>query len=119
MLRNGLSRPELNPGPCELRTMPRCVPVPSDDVTVYLVLEDFGQLGRAFLETDIGEADRETIIRNFISGEYEKPCGWSPSTPRKAGRGMCPKTSPAGCWIEPSTPTTVSAITPSSSSTVM
>jgi hypothetical protein len=72
MLRNGLRRPELNPGPCELRTMPRCVPEPSDDVTVYLVLEDFGQLGRAFLETDIGEADRETIIRNFMSGQYEK-----------------------------------------------
>jgi hypothetical protein len=48
------------------------MPEPSDDVTVYLVLEDFGHLGRAFLETDIAEADRETIIRNFISGQYEK-----------------------------------------------
>jgi hypothetical protein len=36
MPRSGLRRPELNPGLCELRTMPR-VPEPSDDVTVYLV----------------------------------------------------------------------------------
>ncbi len=48
------------------------LPEQSDDVTVYLILEDFGQLGRAFLESDIAEADRETIIRKFISGQYEK-----------------------------------------------
>jgi hypothetical protein len=42
-----------------------------NDVTVYLVEEDFGQLGRAYLETDTAEADRETIVRNFISGQYE------------------------------------------------
>jgi hypothetical protein len=42
-----------------------------NDVTVYLVEEDFGQRGRAYLETDAAEADRETIIRNFISGQYE------------------------------------------------
>jgi hypothetical protein len=38
---------------------------------VYLVEEDFGQRGRAYLETDAAQADRETIIRNFISGQYE------------------------------------------------
>jgi hypothetical protein len=42
----------------------------SDDVTVYLVVNDFGSLGRAFVETDIAEADRETVIRNFLSGQY-------------------------------------------------
>jgi hypothetical protein len=71
MPRNGLRRPELNPGLRELRTMPRCVLEPSDDVTIYLVLEDFGQLGRAFLETDVADADRETVIRSFISGQYQ------------------------------------------------
>jgi hypothetical protein len=40
------------------------------DVTVYLVLNDFGQLGKAYVETDIAEADRETVIRNFLSGQY-------------------------------------------------
>src|SRR5271169_707319 len=41
-----------------------------DDVTVYLVVNDFGKFGRAFVETDIAEADRETVIRNFLSGQY-------------------------------------------------
>ena len=41
-----------------------------DDVTVYLVVNDFGEFGRAFVETDIAEADRETVIRNFVSGQY-------------------------------------------------
>jgi hypothetical protein len=53
----------------ELRTMPR--PISEDDLTLYLVLEDFGPLGRAFLETDLAEADRKTIIGNFISGQYQ------------------------------------------------
>ena len=34
---------------------------------------DFGSLGRAFVETDIAEADRETVIRNFLSGQYSSP----------------------------------------------
>jgi hypothetical protein len=41
-----------------------------NDVTVFLVEEDFGHLGRAYRETDAAEADRETIVRNFISGQY-------------------------------------------------
>jgi hypothetical protein len=51
--------------------MPRLAPDVTNDVTVYLVEEDFGQRGRAFLETDAAEADRESIVRNFISGQYE------------------------------------------------
>ena len=47
-------------------------PVPDypDDVTVYLVVNDFGQFGKAYVETDIAEADCETVIRNFLSGQY-------------------------------------------------
>ena len=41
-----------------------------DDVTVYLVVNDYGKLGRAFVETDIAEADRETVLRNFVTGQY-------------------------------------------------
>jgi hypothetical protein len=44
-------------------------PVP-DDATVYLVFNDFGKFGKAYVETDICESDREAIIRNFISGQY-------------------------------------------------
>jgi hypothetical protein len=46
---------------------------PKDDVTAYIVVEDFGDLGRAFLETDLAEADLGTIVRNMISGEYRDP----------------------------------------------
>jgi hypothetical protein len=44
-----------------------------DDVTAYLVVEDFGDLGRAFRETELAEADLDTIVRNMISGEYRDP----------------------------------------------
>jgi hypothetical protein len=55
----------------ELRIVP---PVnPENDVTVYLVAEDFGNLGRAFPETDLAEADHDTIVRNMISREYRDP----------------------------------------------
>jgi hypothetical protein len=40
------------------------------DATVYLVVNDFGQFGRAFVETDVAEADRETIIRKLVAGQY-------------------------------------------------
>jgi hypothetical protein len=34
------------------------------------VVNDFGSLRRAFVETDIAEADRETVVRDFLSGQY-------------------------------------------------
>jgi hypothetical protein len=49
---------------------PRRVSEPSDDVTVYLVLNDHGQFGIAYDETDPAEADDETIICNFLTGQY-------------------------------------------------
>jgi hypothetical protein len=50
--------------------MPRPLPEHSDDGTIYLVLNDYGKLGSAYVESDPAEADRETIIRNFLSGQY-------------------------------------------------
>lgn len=47
--------------------------VPSFDVTVYIVLNDFGRLGRAYLETDEAEADLETVIESMLSGQYKAP----------------------------------------------
>ena len=46
------------------------LPERSDDITVYLVLNDYGKLGSAYVETDPAEANRESIIRNFLSGRY-------------------------------------------------
>src|SRR5262245_51489175 len=42
-------------------------------VTVYIVINDFGELGRAYVETDEAKADEETILTNIISGEYSNP----------------------------------------------
>ena len=56
-----------------MRIMARIASDYPNDVTVYLVEEDFGRNGRAYRETDAAEADRATIIRNFISGQYHKP----------------------------------------------
>jgi hypothetical protein len=40
------------------------------DVTVYTVLNDFGQLGRAYVESDEATADEQTVINNISDGEY-------------------------------------------------
>jgi hypothetical protein len=54
--------------------MRRASLVPSDnDITVYQVLEDFGQLGRAWREIDEAGADERSIIDAILSGEYERP----------------------------------------------
>jgi hypothetical protein len=47
--------------------------VPSLDDDLHFVLCDFGKNGCAFVETDPAHADRNTIIRNLIAGEYERP----------------------------------------------
>ena len=41
--------------------------------TVYLVLNDFGTLGRSWLETDEDETDLETIISGMLEGQYSNP----------------------------------------------
>jgi hypothetical protein len=47
--------------------------VPGFDVDVYLVLDDFGKIGRAYREADEEKSDRQTIVRNLIAGEYNDP----------------------------------------------
>lgn len=47
---------------------------PAFDVTVHIVLNDFGErLGRAYCETDEAAADETSIIENIIDGEYSCP----------------------------------------------
>ena len=57
-----------------MRTSPSIAPngVEKD---IYLVLEDFGRLGRAWRETDDDATDRETLILNLLFGEYKNPVG--------------------------------------------
>jgi hypothetical protein len=44
-----------------------------DDQTVYLVLEDFGHLGRAWRETGADTADLESTITDLLQGQYNAP----------------------------------------------
>ena len=48
--------------------------VPEDDNRdVYLVLDDFGDLGRAWCETAETAAERTTLIRHLMEGQYGNP----------------------------------------------
>jgi len=55
--------------------MPRSPSIVPEDTNrdVYLVLDDFGRLGRAWRETDEAGADRATLVLNLLDGQYEEP----------------------------------------------
>jgi hypothetical protein len=68
-----------------MSSSPSIVPQGVDQDT-YLVLDDFGPLGRAWRETNEESTNRETLIRDLFAGEYESPArivafntaeGWS------------------------------------------
>jgi hypothetical protein len=40
---------------------------------LYVVLDDFGKLGRAYREVDEEAADKETVIRNLMDGQKQRP----------------------------------------------
>ena len=54
--------------------------------TVDLVLDGFGTFGQADRETDPRQADRQTVLANLLSGQYERlPSALRPARPPKAG----------------------------------
>jgi hypothetical protein len=53
--------------------MPRSPSIVPEKDDTYLVLEDFGHLGRAWRETDEAGAARPTLVRNLLEGQYENP----------------------------------------------
>ncbi|MGV7213614.1 hypothetical protein [Bradyrhizobium sp. UFLA05-112] len=55
-----------------MRASPSIVPQGADQNT-YLVLEDFGRMGCYWRETDADNADRETLIRDLVEGQYSHP----------------------------------------------
>ena len=55
-----------------MRTSPSIVPHGADQDT-YLVLDDFGQIGRCWREADADSADRQTLIRDLVEGQYRRP----------------------------------------------
>lgn len=57
-----------------MRQSPSIVPLDRLDRDIYLVLEDFGaRAGCAWRETDEQDADRETVLRDLLSGQYAYP----------------------------------------------
>ncbi len=54
--------------------MPSPSIIPEDtERDIYIVLEDFGHLGRAWRETDETKADRATLLQYLREGQYEHP----------------------------------------------
>ena len=48
--------------------------VPADtDREIYIVLDDFGLSAQVWRETNDADADRETLIRDLLDGQYEDP----------------------------------------------
>jgi hypothetical protein len=44
-----------------------------DDETVYLVLDDFGDLGRCWRETDVEATDLVTVVTDMLDGQCNSP----------------------------------------------
>jgi hypothetical protein len=73
---NGLESGSL---PLEFSRMPKpsvrtpmIVPYGADE-TVYLVVDRFGRLGSVYRETEVERTDIETIIADFLSGQFNDP----------------------------------------------
>ena len=71
--------------------------VPGTGTTTHLVLNDFGALGCAYLETDEAKADEWTIVRNIANGQYSNPVrivafnvaeGWSRDVTREIAEAV-------------------------------
>jgi hypothetical protein len=62
------------------------------DVTIYIVLNDFGQLGRAYIETDEAAADEQTVINNMSNPvrvvAFNTVEGWSRNVTEDIARAL-------------------------------
>jgi hypothetical protein len=52
---------------------PTLVPKQVDDQDVYLVVDDFGQSGRAYREADVDATKLESVISDMVAGQYTNP----------------------------------------------
>ena len=71
---------------------PPLAPKQTDDVTVYLVLNDFGPLGRAYVETDEADANERDVINHISRGDYSKPVRVVAFNTAENGLGMSQRT---------------------------
>ena len=87
--------------------MPRSPSIlPEDDNRdVYLVLDDFGGLGRAWCETAETDTGRSILIRHLMEGQYGNPvriiafntaAGWSRAVTEEIARELWKRCSDQG-----------------------
>jgi hypothetical protein len=82
-----------------MRHSPSIVPSDRLDRDIYLVLEDFGaRAGCAWRETDEADTDRETVLRDLLSGQYPHPLriGWSRDASEEVARELARRTAKEG-----------------------
>jgi hypothetical protein len=86
------------------------VPKQTDDVTVYLVLNDCGPLGRAYVETDEANAAERDVVSNIARGDYAKPVrvvafntadGWSRDVTEDIAQALLERDASEGDLSEP------------------
>jgi hypothetical protein len=56
-----------------MRSFPSIIPIVLQDRDVYLLLDDFGSLGRAWRETGELSTNRAAIIQDLLEGQYNMP----------------------------------------------
>ena len=58
-----------------MRTIPSTPSlVPADrDVTVFIVLDDFGSMGTAYRETDAASCDQQSVVDDLLTGQFNNP----------------------------------------------
>jgi hypothetical protein len=44
-----------------------------DDQNVYIVVDDFGRLGRAYREADVERVELEAVIVDMLEGQFQSP----------------------------------------------
>ena len=79
---------------------------------MHFVLCDFGKYGKSFIETDPNEADRDTIVRNMICGQYNRPLrvialnpsgGWSRDVSEEIAKAVLVAADGDDCVLTPGT----------------
>ena len=71
--------------------------VPNADGAAYIVLDDFGDIGVYFRETDYRDCDRASVIRDLLQGQFHNPVrviafntaeGWSADVSEEIARAV-------------------------------
>jgi hypothetical protein len=84
--------------------------VPGFNADVYVVLDDFGTLGRTYREVDEAEADKATLIRDLIAGQFNNPVrvvafntaeGWSRDVSEEIAREIRAEAERTGAEMSP------------------